>query len=200
MKLSKILLPLGLLIITFACFQRASAQSKANPNTVVDYFMLLPPEHLSLLKHAKKNRKSLIQKQDLKNGYLDLSTVQTEGAAQVALFRKTNREAVIAVSEFDCAPACSGGLKLLQYKNRKWSDVTAQMLPEIDDAEILAAYNRVKTADDDAHTLDDMPFTLWELPNKGTTLRLNLGDASASSNKTLISLAWNGERFVKAAK
>ena len=200
MKLSKLVLSLGLMFISFACFQQTTAQTKANPQTVVDYFMLLPQEHLSLLKYAKKNRKDLIQMQDVKNGYLGLSTVQTEGAAQVALFRKTNREAVIAVSEFDCAPACSGGIKLLQYKNGKWTDATASLLREIDDHEILAAYNRIKTKDDEAHDESDMPFTSWELPTKGTTLRLVLGDESESKGKTLLSFAWNGERFVKSAK
>jgi len=184
----------------FASFQSTGAQGNAGPRSVVDYFMLLPAEHLSLLEHAKKNRKSLIQIQDLKNGYLGLSTVETEGAAQIALFRKANREAIIAVSEFDCAPVCSGGLKLLQYKNGKWTDVTAQLLPQIDDADILAAYNRVKAVDDEAQTLEDMPFTLWELPKKGTTLRLNLGEASSPSNKTLLKFAWKGDHFVKGAK
>lgn len=200
MKLSKIFLPLGLIALFFAGFQTAQAQTKASPQTVTDYFMLLPKAHLSLLEFAGKNRKNLIQREDLKNGFLGLSSEQSEGAAQVALFRKKNREAVIAVSEFDCAPACSGGLKLLQYKNGKWTEVTAQLLPEIDDHEILAAFNRIKTKGDDAHDENDMPFTTWELPQKGTTVRLVLGDASDSSGKTLISFTWNGERFARAGK
>jgi len=192
-------LVLALMILVF-CAANLSAQSKTNPQTVTDYFMRLPEAHLSLLKYAKKNRKDLIQMEDVKNGYLGLSSNESEGAAQVALFRKKNREAVIAVSEYDCAPACSGGIKLLQYKSGKWTDATAQLLPEIDDHEILAAFNRIKKMDDDAHDESDPPYTLWELRQKGTTLRLVLGDASESSGKTLISFAWNGERFVKTAK
>lgn len=197
MKLSNIFLLLGLIIAFCACSQNVSAQTKANPQTVTDYFMLLPKMHLSLLEFAGKNRKSLIQMEDLKNGYLGLSSLQKEGAAQIALFRKNNREAVIAVSEFECGPACRGGITLLQYKSGKWTDVTARLLPEIDDHEILAAFNRIKTPDDDAHDESDPPYTTWELPVKGTTLRLVLGDASESSGKTLLSFAWNGERFVK---
>ena len=199
-KLPKIFLSVNLIALSFVCFQTAMAQTKANPQTVTDYFMLLPKAHLSLLQFAGKNRKDLIQQEDTKNGFLGLSSEQSEGAAQIALFRKKNREAVIAVSEFDCAPACSGGLKLLQYKSGKWSEATAQLLPEIDDHEILAAYNRIKTKGDDAHDESDMPFTTWELPQKGTTLRLVLGDASDSSGKTLMSFAWNGERFARVGK
>lgn len=184
-------------ILIFGALSNVPAQTK-QPQTVLDYFMLQPKQHLALLQFAKKNRKDLIQEQDTKNGYLGLSSTESEGGAQVALFRKTNREAVVAVAEFDCAPACSGNLKLLQYKNGKWTDATASLLPEIDDHEILAAYNRIKTKDDDAHDENDMPFTTWELPQKGTTLRMLLGDASDSSGKTLMSFAWNGVRFARA--
>jgi hypothetical protein len=45
-----------------------------------------------------------------------------------------------------------------------------------------------------------MPSVYWELPQKGMTVKLLLGDASESSGRTLVSFAWNGERFVRAAK
>ena len=180
------------------CAADIPAQTKANPQTVVDYYLLLPTENLPILESVA-NRRSIIKKQDLKNGYLRLEG-GWEGWAEIALFRKKNREAVIGVAEVGCGPACSGAAQFLTFRNGKWTDVTTKVMPELEDADILAAYNRLKTKDDDAHSLDDMPYTYWQMPQKGTTLKLLLGDESESSGKTLINFAWNGERFVKAAK
>ena len=78
--------------------------------------------------------------------------------------------------------------------------MTAKVMPELNDAEILAAYNRVKTKNGETHSLEDMPSVYWQLPQKGTIIKLLLGDESAASGKTLLSFAWNGERFVRAGK
>ncbi len=198
MELSKSVLSLGLLLLCLVCSQQVPAQSKPNPQTVADYYLLLPTDNLPILESVK-NRRSIIKTQDLKNGYLRLEG-GWEGWAEVALFRKTNREAVIAVAEVGCGPACGGAAQFLTFKNGKWTDVTAKVMPELEDADILAAYNRLKTADDEPHSLAEMPYIYWQMPQKGTTLKLLLGDESESSGKTLISFAWNGERFVRSAR
>lgn len=198
MKLSKLFLSLGLTLLCLICLQQVSAQSKTNPQTVVDYYLLLPTDNLPQLE-SLKNRRSIIKTQDLKNGYLRLEG-GWEGWAEIALFRKTNREAVIAVAEVGCGPACGGAAQFLTFKNGKWTDVTAKVMPELEDADILAAYNRLKTKDDEAHSLDEMPYVYWQMPQKGTTLKMLLGDESKSNGATLLSFAWNGERFVKSAK
>lgn len=199
MKISKLVLSLALIIVFASSgFNPAKAHSKENPQTVLDFYLLLSTDNLTILESVN-NRRSIIKTQDLKNGYLRLEG-SWEGWAEIALFRKTNREAVIAVESVGCGPACYGAAQFLTYKNGKWKDVTADVMPELEDADILAAYNRIKTKDDDAHTLDDMPFTYWQLPKKGTTIKLLLGDESASNGKTLLSFAWNGERFIEQMK
>ncbi len=198
MKLSKIFLSLALIAAVSICFQKTAAQVKANPSTVTDYYLLLPTENLMVLESVK-NRRSLIKTQDLKNGYLRLEG-GWEGWAEIALFRKKNREAVIAVELVECGPACGGVTQFLTYKNGKWADVTAIVMPELEDADILAAYNRVKTRKDDAHSLDDMPYTYWILPQKDTSLKLVSGDPGESEGKMLLIFKWDGERFVRAGK
>ena len=107
---------------------------------------------------------------------------------------------MIAVEEVSCGPACGGALQFLIYKNGKWTDVTAQVMPEIGDEDILAAYNRIKTGDEEPHALGDVPNTYWILPEKGRVLKLVLGDASESEGKTLLSFAWNGKQFAGQTK
>lgn len=198
MKLPKIFLSLGLIWAACVCFQTVSAQVKNNPQTVADYYLLLPTENLPILESVR-SRRSIIKTEDAKNGFLRLEGAW-EGWAEIALFRKSNKEAVIAVESVECGPACMGAAQFLTYKNGRWTDVTAQVVPELSDEDILAAYLRIKTDDDDAHTLDDPPYTYWVLPQKGTTVKLVLGDESASSGKTLMSFNWNGNKFVRAAR
>lgn len=197
MKLSKLVLSLVFTIAFLIGGGKITAQNKANAQTVTDYYLLLTVDKLPVLESVK-DRRALIKTQDLKNGYLRLEG-DWEGWAEIALFRKANREeAVIAVEEVGCGPECSGTAQFLTYKNGKWSDVTAQVMPQFDDEDILAAYNRVKTKDAEEHMLDDMPSVYWQLPQKGTTVKLLLGDESESNGKTLLRFTWNGERFVKA--
>lgn len=198
MKLSRIILPLGLIFAGFAFFQTISAQVKNNPNTVTDYFLLLPNENLPILESVR-SRRSIIKIEDTKNGFLRLEGAW-EGWAEIALFRKTNREAVIAVQEVGCGPACEGALQFLTYKNGKWTDATTNVLPELADEDILAAYNRLKPGNGDEHSLEDMPATYWILPQRGTTLKLVVGEASELEGRILLSFNWNGTRFVKAGK
>lgn len=103
MKPSKNFLLLAFILAVFALFQTASAPAKNNPNTVTDYYLLLPADNLMILESVK-SRRSIIKTEDAKNGFLRLEGAW-EGWAEIALFRKTNREAVIAVEYIGCGPA-----------------------------------------------------------------------------------------------
>ena len=117
MKKSKINLLPGIIFIALFCLQTLSAQVKNNPQTVTDYYLLLPADNLPILESVK-SRRSIIKTEDAKNGYLRLEGAW-EGWAEIALFRKSNREVVIAVEEVGCGPECSGAAQFLSYKNGK---------------------------------------------------------------------------------
>ena len=169
----------------------------AAPQTVLDYYDLLTPEELPAL-DSPKPRRALIKLQDLANGFL--SVENNEGEAQVALFRKKDRTAIIGVTQMECGPVCGGFVKLLQYRGGKWQDVTDALLPKAGSKEILAAYNRLKKAGDDAYTLEQPPSIYWRLPRTGTTVKMLTGDTGPEGDKVLMRFAWDGTRFTRTTK
>ena len=181
-------------LFPLACFALATALLPAQgaaPQTVLDYYDLLTAEELPALDAGGKPRRALIKRQDVANGFL--SVENNEGWAQVALFRKKDRTAVIGVTQTECGPVCGGFVKFLQYRDGKWQDVTDALLPKATDQEILAAYNRLKKAGDDAYTFKDPPLVYWDLPRAGTTVKMLTGDSGSEADKVLM-------RFARATK
>ena len=191
--MKKIIIAFFTLSLTFG----VSAQS-SQPRTVSDYFMLLPVKYLARLEKVK-NRKSIIAVRDDKNGYLELKEQVFDGEtgeAEIALFRNSNGEAVIAVAATSCGmDDCIGGLTLLQYRNGKWTNETERLMPKITGEILLAAFDRIKTERDEKYTKDALPQTYFELPRKGTTVKVTLGGSTASSMEALFFLKWNGAAF-----
>ena len=169
----------------------------AEPQNVLDYYLLLPEAELPVVEHTKKSRKELIKAQDLANGYLVLGTDELQGITQIVLFRKKDHGALIGVALTEQTVASNGSVKFMQYTDGRWTDATAKVLPKIADKEILAAYNRIKKRQDEARTLQDMPAVYWELPRKGTTVELRCGEDSDSKDKVLLRFAWDGIHLTK---
>ncbi len=195
MRFLRSLIPLACLALTAV---RLPAQGAAAPQTVLDYYDLLTSEEMPSLEGGAKSRRARLKRQDVANGFL--SVEKDEGEAQVALFRKKDRTAVIGVAEMSCAPVCEGFVKFLQWRDGKWQDVTDALLPKVTDEEILAAYNRAKTTGDEAHTLQDPPHVYWDLPRKGTTVQMLSGDTGPVGGKPLLKFTWDGARFTRQAK
>ncbi len=177
-----------------------TAQDKAQPQNVLDFYLLLPKEELPALESTEKPRQAFVQHQDLANGYLEVNNPDLQGVAQVALFRRKNREALIGVAQIEQTVASTGSVKFLEYRQDKWSDVTTEVLPKVPDEEILTAYNRIKKGDDEARTLQQLPAVYWNLPKKGTTVELRCGEDSDAKDKSLLKFTWDGARFFKQAK
>lgn len=192
MKNVKIIFSL-LIVVCVASF--VAAQSK-QPKTVEDFYMALPSKYISPLAKVKDRRK-LIKTSDTANGYLYLSgenaSVDWEGWAEIALFKKTSGEYLIGVVDGDCATICYSGVVFLEYKAGKWTDATKKVLPEISDEMILARYKKLFPGDTEFDQKNP-PYTNYKLPQKGTTLIMNAntgGDADAQ----LFELKWNGAKF-----
>jgi hypothetical protein len=198
MKILTISVFIGLLALTLASGSVVAQKTASVPKTVTDYFMLMTADMLPALEGVK-NRRSLIKVEDVNNGYLRLEG-GWEGWAEVALFRKKNGTVVIVIEHVGCGPACMGGASFFEYRGGKWIDVDDGVMPELMNEDILAAYNRIKTRGDEPHTLDELPYTYWILPRRGTSLRIAIGDESPSNGKVLMTYDWNGERFVKRAR
>ena len=92
---------------------------------------------------------------------------------------------------------CQGGLNLLNYDGKNWTDITGNLLPEFSAQILNENFNRVKSELDDKHTDDDTPPPIYyELPRRGTTITVRVGGMYASSDSPLFYLKWNGERFI----
>ncbi len=183
------------ILFIFCAAAFVPAQGK-QPKTVEDFYMALPAKYVSPLAKTKDRRK-LIQTSDKANGYLYLSgenaSVDWEGWAEIALFKKTSGEYLIGVVDGDCATICYSGVVFLEYENGKWMEMTKKVLPEISDEMILARYKKL-FPDDTEFDRQNPPYTNYKLPQKGTTLIMNAntgGDADAE----LFRLKWNGARF-----
>ena len=124
------------IFLTLLLFGSASAQE---PKTVTDFYLAMPSGSYDLLPDGEgdsylfrendeikgkaaitKFRKSLIKIEDIKNGYLKLESDLWEGGwMEIVLFKKTDGSYIVAVSQVECGPGCSGGAEFLSYSNGK---------------------------------------------------------------------------------
>ncbi len=182
--------------VAFAFGAATISAQKKTPRTVEDFYMLLPAKYIQPLGEMK-DRKKLIKTRDVANGYLYLSGEKAipgwEGWAEIALFKKTNGEYVVGVVDGSCATICYSGVEFLEYKNGKWSEITSRVLPEISDEMILSRYKKL-FPDSTEYSQGDPPYTNYELPQKGTTIKMNANEGG-DGNIALFELTWNGTRF-----
>ena len=149
MKISKfVLLPIFLLL-PLTIF----AQSKP-PKTVRDFFNLLPQKYFPLEgceprrdKNCERARreyiKTFLEIEDTANGYWRSGCDGAQSCLRMALFKRPDSVYIIAVHTLNEADEIN---YFLEYKNGKWSDIGARIVPEFSDKYI------------------------YELPQKGTTV------------------------------
>ena len=119
-------------------------------------------------------RKSLIKIEDIKNGYLRLESNEWKGWTEVALFKKADGSSLVAISQVECKPGCSGGLIFSLYTKGHWNNVTRQVFPE---SSSLHGY--------------------YTLPRVGTSIALVCGDDNCRHGEKLAEYQWNKEEFIK---
>ena len=182
-----------LTLFFFSLFSFAAAQKTA-PKTVTDFLYLLPETYFEpYVEEGKPKpdlrayRKSLIKINDTKNGFLRLEGVAWEGWAEMAIFKKTDGNYVVGISQSGCGPICDSANTFLVYEKGDWRDVTEEVLPTISEAQFDAAYKKHKINE------DDDPGIVYELPRLGRTIIVR---TDGDRNIELFELTWNGTRFV----
>ncbi len=194
--------PIFLIILSLAFSFSVFAQ----PKTVTDYFLAMPDNVYSTTLEGKKVtgkpaltklRKSMIKIEDIKNGYLKLEGAW-EGWAEIALFRKNDWSYIIAQAENGCGPACDGFVKFWTYKSGKWTEITAQIFPEISQKTAAKAFNAKKPANEESADENGFPF-YYLLPRQGRTLKIACNECTQSGAEDFVFLEyeWNGSKFVK---
>jgi hypothetical protein len=163
-------------------------QSK-QPQTVVDYFKLLPLKYLSFL---GKERKSFFvdhfanieqltdsQKVDIKNGYIYFQD-SAEDFYQIVLFKKPDNSYLIAVIYSGAAENKQGDLidvtdfYFLEYRKGQWYNVTRKYLP--------IPFNK---------------YHFYYIKNNVTAIDVwKDGDHAFEDDKRLYELQWQNGKFI----
>lgn len=186
----------ALAILLFGTITHAQKKIVKDPKTVLDFYLLLPEDALAPLPEIK-NRQSLIQVKDLANGYLKLEALGTaaasgwEGWGEVALFRKTSGGYVVGVVDGSNATMHFSGIEFYEYAKGRWRKVTEEIFPDVSSETILKRY-KSKVPNDTEYNSQNPPFTYFELPRKGTTVKMF---ADAEDEGSLFEFNWNGEKF-----
>ncbi len=195
-----ILLSISILVFTAFAF--------AQPKTVTDYYLAMPDSvYSSKVDGSKvkgkaaltKFRKSLIEIEDIKNGYLKIEGTW-EGWAEIALFKKTDGSYIIAQAESGCGPVCDGSVKFWTYNNGKWTDVTKSVFTQPTGKEVAKQFNAIKPESDEAADESGMPF-YYNLPRQGRVMIVACNECSqvpdGVADFTIFKYEWNGTKFVK---
>ena len=196
-QLKRSLSSLALLLVLVTYGVPALAQGEAGraqgPSTVLDYFLRLPQEYLVNypIGGSRREREAAITVRDLRNGFLQIGKPGEGESATVALFRKPDGRALIAVESNLCALKCEQKLFFLQYENGAWSDVTEEMLPRIDDRAVRARVERETKAERGIGPDNYAYQLLYKLPRTGTTIIVT----ENWSNKKVGELLWVTGKF-----
>jgi len=153
------------------------------PRTVRDFFNLLPQKYFLLEgcepqkdKNCDKARKEYVKKyleiEDTANGFWKSGCDGAQSCLQMALFKRPDTGYIVAVQTLDEMEETN---YFLEYKNGKWFDISAQVIPEFSNKNI------------------------YELPRKGTTIEVfkkNFPEPNYSERGAKIyDLEWKGGKF-----
>ena len=146
-----------------------NAETPAQKQTVLDYFMRLPDKYFEV---TQQGRKDLVSKEnraivDVPQGYLRAPGDGAQPTLEVALFKQSSGGYLVGVCH-NRDDENDGFLDFYVEKNGKLVEKNG-MLP--------IKYNA---------------GLIYTLPRHGTTISVN-----SSSGKTSYKLAWNGSRFEK---
>jgi hypothetical protein len=181
MKIIKILF-FTLFIFAFFAPINVAAQSK-QPKTVRDFFNLLPQKYFPLEgcfrdrdKNCEQARreyvKTFLEVEDTANGYWKSSCDGAQSCLRMALFKRPDASYIVAVHTLHETDETN---YFLEYKNGKWFDISAKVIPEFSRKNI------------------------YELPRYGTTVevfRKNFPEPEYSERgEKIYELEWKNGKF-----
>jgi hypothetical protein len=114
----------------------AQTARRAEPRTVIDYFLLVPDRYI--IDYDRKLREDMVRNGflnivDVKNGYIYYNASDNPEEFEFAIFRKPDGRHLVAFSSgYDpscCSHPIMSTLLFLSYENGRWRDVTRATLP-----------------------------------------------------------------------
>ena len=167
----------SLLILPAAVFCQTTP-----PKTVRDYFYLLPPKYFTLEgcapatdKNCNRARREYIENfletEDTANGFWKSGCDGAQSCLTLVLFKRPAGNYVVALkTEFEMGSTNY----FLEYKNGRWLDLGAQVIPNFS------------------------PNNIYELPQNGTTIEVfakNKTSEDSEKGKKLYNLVWKNGKF-----
>ena len=164
--------PLLSMLVLFTLTGTSLAQvADLRPKSILDYYFLLPHKYLTYLKADSRSvREAALKIKDVDGGFLKSGQAADEVSTSLALFKKSDGSAVIAVENRSCPSGCSSSLNLLSYANDQWTDVTRELLPPIDESKIQALLRRQYTSP--PHQMRE-PRIIHTLRKDGRSIEVN---------------------------
>jgi hypothetical protein len=174
--------------------------------SVLDFFLEVPGEKLPLVSAktgkplTQKEMKSLVQKEDAKNGYLSL---KPGGAAEgfeggeVAQFMGADGSVLLVMT----LPVGDSTTHILALKmlNGEWTDVTKDVLPALTEEKVNArAQEKIPAFKKENKKLMDSASGTYAyvLPRKGTTIKVVVrSDAYSGPEVVLWEMPFDRKRF-----
>ena len=123
-----------ILLALFGTLGGVARAKPAQPETVLDYFLLLPKESYFASPLSSSERKKWLYNKsgsvkpviDIENDYILFPGDGAQGTLQFAVFRYKGRALIVVRDSFE-----DGSLNFLRYENGRWTDVTSAMMPAI---------------------------------------------------------------------
>jgi len=167
---------------------------------VMDYYLLLPPEYLSLGGHpldiagSTGARKAAVAVKDIRNGFLRIQGAW-EGWMEIALFRRPDGSDIIAVFTASCGPGCSTEKRFLELKGGAWSEVTKKVFPEIAPERMNAVFEKKMKG---RRYDKEIMAVNYRLPRLGTTIKVVVDPSvyEGPGEVLLFNIDWKNGGFV----
>ncbi len=176
-----------LIILTILWLTGAAAAQTKQPRAVREFFDLLPAKYFTLEscepaldKNCAKARKQYLETyldvEDSANGFMSGGCDGAQNCFTLALFKRPNNAYLVGLN---VAGEAQDDYNFLEYRNGKWTDISAQVVPK---------YSR---------------RNIYELPRNGTTVQVfakkivESGDGYEISEKgaKLYDLIWRDGKF-----
>lgn len=178
---------LFIFILAISIFTENVLGQTKNPKTVRDFFTLLPQKYFTLegclpakdrncVKARAEYLKTFTEVEDTANGYFKGGCDGAQSCLEMALFKRPDNSYIIGLATF---AEMMEDYYFLEYKNRKWSDISAKVIPQFSKKNV------------------------YQMPRKGTVIEvfakkiLEAGDGYEISEKgvKLYGLEWKNGKF-----
>ena len=199
-NLQILMFALGLICGLTGCVSTAIAQKSkskivknkiAAPRTVTDFYLRLPAKYFPFFDRVK-NRRDLIEGENLADGYLNFmgNRVGMPLHNEMLLLKKMSGVPMLVIAYSKClAGGCEAVLHFLEYENGRWSEADAA--PPFELAAMREIYRRQTGKE-----ADEKPYIIYSLSPTDKSLTVIFG---GEQEVEIYKLKWDGNIYDFAA-